>query len=293
MHLSLLSFSFLGETLSRQMDADRLCRIAKENGVEYLDMMVTEIRLYRVKTLKKAFSETGVRCDCVTATLPFFRGVEKYPVKLDAAFKTCEQIGANKLMIVPGAFDAKVCRQLRREEMQRRMIELYSMAVKRGKERGIEILFEDTPQAHKPLSSAADCRAVLDAVPGLGFVFDTANFLVAEVECDLLADYELLKDRICRVHLKDVERGRFRRAERCENGESIRCVTTGSGIVPLRPFVKRLQADGYDGVACVEYAAKATVHGDAHGEQLKPYVQKIRSYLSDKALCNDLEEAPC
>ena len=292
MKLSLLTFSFLGDALTRRMDAETLCRMAKENGIEVLDLQEIELRLYGIKALKKAFDATGVRCGCLIATLPFYRGVERYPAGLEKAFKACEAIGTDKLMIVPGTFDAKACRQLRREEQLRRAIELYTAAVRRGKERGIEILFEDTPQPHKPLSSSADCRAILDAVPGLGFVFDTANFLVAEPECDLPAAWELLKDRVCRVHLKDVVRGSIPRAEACENGESILAVAAGSGIVPLRPFEEKVKADGYDGVCCVEYMAKAGVHGEEHSRYLDTYVRNIRAYWEGRAICPPYTHIP-
>lgn len=278
MTLSLLTFSFMGEVLTRQMNAEKLCEIAKENKIESLDMMTKEIHLYKAKALKKAFERTGIYCGCVTALLPFYQGVEKFPTELEEAFKVCEEIGSDKLMIIPGYMDQKACSKLRPQEKLRRAIELYTLAVERGKEHGIEILFEDTPQPHKPLSSAVDCRAILDAVPGLGFVLDTANFQSAEKECNLMADYELLKDRIRRVHLKDIVRGNFRHGEGCVNGESIICVTTGSGIVPLRQFVEKLKADGYDGTLCVEYTARAQVHGMDHSRYLDTYVRNIRAY---------------
>ena len=292
MTLSLLTFSFLGEALSRQMDADKLCRIAKENGIAELDLQTTELRLYGIKALKKAFAATGVRCGCLVETLPFYQGVERFPKRLEAAFQACEAIGTDKLMIVPGLFDAKACRQLRREELLRRAIELYTIAVERGKEHGIEIMFEDTPQPHKPLSSSADCRALLDAVPGLGFVFDTANFLVAEPDCDLLAAWELLRDRVRRVHLKDVARGKIPHAEVCRNGESILAVAAGSGIIPLRHFVDRLKADGYDGVCCVEYLAKSGVHGEEHSRYLDTYVRNIRVWWDGKEICPPYAKIP-
>lgn len=284
MKLSLLTFSFMGEALTRKMDAGTLCKIAKDNGIAELDLQATELRLYGVRSLKAAFASSGVRCGCVVDTLPFFQGVENFPRRLEAAFKACDEIGTDKLMIVPGMFDAGARKQLRREEQLRRAIELFTLAVERGKEHGIEILFEDTPQAHKALSSAADCRAVLDAVPGLGFVFDTANFLTADPYNDLTASWKLLKDRSHRVHLKDVVRGKIPRAEVCDNGESILAVTTGSGIVPLQPFVAQLKAEGFDGVCCVEYSAKSGVHGEEHSRYLDTYVRNIRVYWAGEVI---------
>ena len=38
------------------------------------------------------------------------------------------------------------------------------------------------------------------------------------------------------------------------------------------------KADGYDGVCCVEYMAKAGVHGEEHSLYLDTYVRNIRAY---------------
>ena len=283
MVLSLMSFSFMADAFSQKVNADQLCRIAKSNRIKMLDLMAFEIRLYKLKNLKKALAAHEMSCGCVIDSMPFYQGAKGFEEHLEKSLNLCEKIGAGALMVVPGSMDAKACEKMSREEIMNRAIECFTLAVERGRERGIEILFEDTPQAHKPLSSAADCRKVLDAVPGLGFVFDTANFLVSEPEMDLLSDYELLKDRIRRVHLKDVVRGNFEHGEGCENGESIRCVTTGSGIVPLRPLLQRMKADGYDGVLCVEYAANG-VSGSDHVRYLSTYVKNIHAYLENKEI---------
>lgn len=93
MNLSLMPFSFQTERLSHQMSAEKLCQIAKDNGVETVDLMVSEVRLYGMKNLKKAFRQTGVTCGCIIAVLPFFKGVEHFPAKLSATFDVCEEIG--------------------------------------------------------------------------------------------------------------------------------------------------------------------------------------------------------
>lgn len=291
MNLSFMSFSFQTEILTRRMDADRLCRLVKESGMDTIDLMGSEIRLYKIGKLLRAFEKYQVKCGCVIETLPFFRGVDRYPAKLEKAFSLCEKIGADTLMIVPGAMDEKACSLLRREEMLRRAEELFTLATERAKEKNIEILFEDTPQACKPLSSAADCRKILDAVPSLGFVFDTANFMVSENDFDILSDYELLKDRIRRVHVKDVVRGRFGSGERCENGDMIRCVAPGAGIVPLAPFLSKLNKDGYDGTVCAEYAA-GEIRGEAHGRYIASYVRTIRALLDGEETGPSYGEIP-
>ena len=104
MELSLMSFSFMGDIAAFRMNADKLCRVAKENGISCLDLMTFEVRLYGVRSLKKALAKHGVRCGCLIATLPFYSGVERFPMELERAFSLCEQLGVKDLMVVPRAF---------------------------------------------------------------------------------------------------------------------------------------------------------------------------------------------
>lgn len=280
MELSLLSFSFQFDRVIARMNAEKLCRILVENQLYSVDLMTSEVSLYGLKSLKEAFQNTGVSCGCLISRLPFYKGVEKYPEQLTKSLEICKELGIKNLMIIPGNFDEKACSALRKDEQLSRAVELFRIAVNRGKEYGVEILFEDTPQSYKHLSSAQDCRYVLDHVEGLGFVFDTANFMVADKEDNLLEDYQLLKDRIRRVHLKDVVRGDFPNGEKCVNGEMIRCVTPGVGIVPLKEFLNELEKDGYDGTLCIEYSGLRDVHGLEHSKYIAVYKKIIDDLLN-------------
>ena len=288
MEYALLTFSMQTERLRFAMNADKLCQLAAKNGIRQLDLMTSEIALYGLKNLQRAFAAEGVSCGCVIATLPFYRGYAGYPKQLQKALALCRRIGAANLMIVPGAMDESACAAMTREQMLARAIEAYRLAVREAN--GITVMFENTPQAHKPLCRPADCRAVLDAVPGLGFVLDTGNFQIAEPKeadskQDLLAAYALLKDRIARVHMKDTVRGSFRTGERCADGTKIRCVMTGAGEMPLRAVMEALQRDGYDGTVSVEYAAPAGVIGLQHAKVLAGYVQMLDAYRTGAAVC--------
>ena len=57
MELAFMSFSMLREAFSKKMDADKLCAIAKNNGIRYLDLLDVEVRLYGEKKLKAALIE--------------------------------------------------------------------------------------------------------------------------------------------------------------------------------------------------------------------------------------------
>ena len=72
-------------------------------------------------------------------------------------------------------------------------VEGMTRAVEEAKKYGISVGFENTPQDCKPLASPEDVQYVLEHVPGLGLIFDTGNFRVADTKCDEMAIYERLK----------------------------------------------------------------------------------------------------
>lgn len=285
MKLSLMSFSMMKDALLRRITAETLCKIAEESGINSLDLMDIEVSLYGEKKLRAAMKAHEISCGCMISTLPFYNAPRSVERKLKKAFELTGRMGAEMLMIVPGTgIDKSDCARMSRWQMLDRAVEKYSLAVRLGEQYGIKVCFENTPADYKPLSAAEDCRYLLDKVPGLGMIFDTGNFRVANTDADELAAYELLKDRIIRVHLKDVVVGFFKNGESCVDGQKIQAVTTGSGVIPMAELIRRFRDDGYEGVFAVEYAAMPGVSGEDHAKWVKPYVSFIRDAYHDSAV---------
>lgn len=286
MDLSLMSFSMMKDAVLRRVTAETLCLIAKKNGIGSLDLMDAEVSIYGEKKLLEAMKAQEVSCGCIITTPPFFSAPKKVEGKLKKAFELASRMGAGTLMVVPGAtgMDKPVCAKMSRWQLLDRAVEEYTLAVKLGEQYGIKVGFENTPADYKPLSSAEDCRYLLDKVPGLGMIFDTGNFRVADTNVDELAAYDLLKDRIIRVHLKDVAIGFFKSGETCVDGQKIRAVTTGSGVIPMAELIRRFRDDGYTGAFAVEYAAMSGISGEEHSKWVQPYVTYIQDAYNDSAL---------
>ena len=231
MNLSFMSFSMMRDAFLKSVDAGKLCKIAADNGIPSLDLMEFEVGLYREEKLLAAMKEHGVSCGCIITTVPMFDAPKKVGGKLKKAFALAKRMGADTLMVVPDStgMDKSACAKMSRYQMLDRAAEQYTLAVKLGEEYGVKVGFENTPADYKPLASAVDCRELLNRVPGLGMIFDTGNFRVADTNADELKAYELLKDRIIRVHLKDVVVGFFKNGEKCVDGQKILPVTTGGG----------------------------------------------------------------
>ena len=197
MKTSLMTFSMMRDGFVKTIDADLLARIIKEGGYEEADIMEFEFRLYGEDALLAALQKYGIRLGCLITGLPFYTAPDQVEGGIRNALALAKKAGAKYLMIVPGANDAadqEVCRKLGKEEILRLTAEHFRKAVALTEPEGIQVIFENTPHAMKPLAAVEDVRWVLDAVPGLGLAFDTGNFRVADVHADELAAYELLKD---------------------------------------------------------------------------------------------------
>ena len=288
MNLSFMSFSLMRDRMQQQIDADTLVRIAAENGLNSMDIMYYEFLLYGEQELRDALAKYGVHCGCIITGLPMFTGTEEeIRTALAPALKLAQDFGNRILMVVPGNYDEdeqKALAGMSRDEMMEKAVLGYRIAAEEAAPYGITIGFENTPHAMKPLSAAEDCLELLNKVPGLGLIFDTGNFRVADPACDEIEAYEKLKDRIVRVHLKDVVVGPFDSGEACVDGQMIRCVTSGSGIIPIRELIHLLQKDGYDGDLCVEYAAPEVLHGEEHIANAAVYCDYIRGCLAGEPL---------
>ncbi|OGV40702.1 MAG: hypothetical protein A2X48_22560 [Lentisphaerae bacterium GWF2_49_21] len=111
-------------------------------------------------------------------------------------------------------------------------------------------------------STAEDMLKILSAVnsPNLFLNFDPANFVAEGVDC--IRAFELLKDRIIYVHLKDV---------RTSNGHKEFCAV-GEGMIDWRKLLSLLE-DRYNGVCAIEYEnAEDPVEGTTRSRE---FISKI------------------
>lgn len=188
------------------------------------------------------------------------------------------ELQAKKLMIVPYSSerDLTLARTMDEQTIKKKMIDGFRLAVNMGKQRAIPVCFETTPRPELCLSGIKDCKEVLDSVPGLGLVFDTANML--PVGDDPLEAYEELKSYIVHVHLKDVALKFSSRppksAECSHDGKIMKCVVWGTGVIPVGDIYHRMLEDGYHGNFAIEYAhPQGLVCGiKKHQEQLQHFL---------------------
>lgn len=262
-----MSFTMLMDGVKKYIDADVLCRIIKESGLDEVDLMQMEFRIYGKDALSAALKKYNIRCGCLIMEAPFYTNPDGVETAVRTALELAKEIGTSNLMIVPGNTDAPdrmTCERLGRQGILDQTVECFRKAVELANPYGIQVMFENTPHYFKPLSSALDCMYVLEQIPDLGFVFDTANFRVADTKNDELKSYELLKERIVRFHLKDVRIGNYPKGEVCVGGQIMKLVMEGSGMIPIESLIQRSLADGFGGTYAIEYAAPSDTHGVGH-----------------------------
>ena len=121
------------------------------------------------------------------------------------------------------------------------------------REAGIVPTIEDFDNLLSPTCRPDDIARLLDAVPDLGFTFDTGNFAI--VDESPLAVYPRFAGRIAYLHAKD-------RATAAPSPDAAPLVTqagarlyncpVGAGVIPFAELFRRLAADGIDVPAAIE-----------------------------------------
>lgn len=280
---SLMTFTLDIDVAMKKMTVKDCLTLAKNEGIPYVDVMNPSDA--RVKEYVAAAKETGVKPLCYIGSVSFFSNDgEKIEQVLSKQLQSAAELGAKLYMIVPMNVqkDEKICAKLGKAEVQNSLKKYFSLAVKLAEETGIKVCFETTPQDYTCLSGTEDCCWILEQVPGLGLVYDTANMLPHGD--DSLEYYEALKEHIVHVHVKDVAlskaawKDKLFRAERAKSGEVMKCCVFGKGVIPLKEILRRMERDGYQGTFALEYSHPEKYPADftVNARQLRKHIEFLK-----------------
>ncbi|MBQ3072460.1 MAG: sugar phosphate isomerase/epimerase [Clostridia bacterium] len=257
--LSLMTFTIDVDIAMKKMTARECLQMAADEGLQYVDVRSPSGHL--LKAYSAAVKETGVKVLCYIAPVSFFsNGDETIRKLLTRHLETAAALGASLFMIVPVNVqkDERICRKLGKAEIRQRLKKYFTLAISFARDKKLTICFETTPQDYTCLSGIEDCRWVLEAVPDLKLVYDTANMLPHGD--DPILYYEALKEHIVHTHLKDVRltretwQDRLFRAEKSCDGQVMKCCLYGEGVIPLREILSRMESDGYEGTFALEFS---------------------------------------
>ena len=110
----------------------------------------------------------------------------------------------------------------------------------------VKIAFEFLGFAHSSVNTLSLCNEIVSDLntPNVGLTIDTFHFFLSGEPLSVLDTIDPKK--ILLVHIADVED--FPRPQLSDANRTI----PGDGIAPLKPFVRKLQEIGYDGVFSIE-----------------------------------------
>lgn len=254
--LSLMTGVFYFDVARKKMSIRDTFQIAAENGVSHVDpqrIAPKEIAAYR-----QSIQDTGVQIYCYISFVSFFKREEHIRKCLKQEMETAKLLGAKLFMIIPYTpfRDDRKVRRAGKAGIHARMVEGFRIAVEMSKTYGLTVCFEAIPRDILFMSGIADCKYVLDNVPGLGFVLDTSNALTNGE--NVMEAYQAFKERIVHVHLKDVIMVDAPKSyfpdERAADGRKIIMVPFGNGVIPVKEIYETMIRDGYSGMFALEYA---------------------------------------
>lgn len=232
-------------------DVETAMKQAKSYGVDFIEVQYGPD--FDVEATKALLESSDMQVACVCANFDFLHdsaeiSKEKYERVLDVA----KELECDKVLCIPGMMDAEG----NHEEQMVIFAEKIAEMCKAAEMQGITILVEDFDNVNSPCCRTADLKYLLEHVQGLKFAFDTGNFRYC-VE-DLGEAYELLRGYVAHVHLKD--RGESAPEGETEpgfildtDGNPIYTTAVGEGDLKLDGWIKRLIADGFEGIFVLEH----------------------------------------
>lgn len=166
-------------------------------------------------------------------------GDDTYQRMIDMAAK----VNAGNVLIVPGFITADD--KGKEKEILENMWMGLKNAVEYGEKQGIAVSIEDFDGLDAPYCKVDGVAEFLKNVPGLQFSFDTGNFVMYHEDEE--EAFELFKDKICTVHLKDRGPGTEQPVIICADGEKVCTVPVGDGFIHIKEILSKLKQQGYEG----------------------------------------------
>lgn len=229
---------------------ESLLKLAADAGYPAVDLSTMEFERFSVETVKTLLDKYGLTCGSVICFDNYTDSDPAVLLHTQAAIDATAAVGCKTLMLVAGFPDASMPREVMRENLIANLRE----AVQYAADRGVTVCIEDFPSTVIPMCAAADVDALLDSVPGLRLVYDSANMLAMGE--DPLRYHDHFADRIGYYHLKDVIITDDPTGDAMYNGKYLLAVQTGAGLMDFPAILSRAKANGYSGYLSVEYAPR-------------------------------------
>lgn len=231
-------------------------KYAKNCGIDLL-----ECDLWRLNDREgqmALFQRCGMGASCIYSHFDFLHdSPEASERKYRDLLSTAEYFGAKNVLCIPGFYDDRGGRATQTELF----VKGISRMCEAAREYGVTVTIEDFDDKDSPCCRTADIRYLLDNCEGLRYTFDTGNFRYCLEDAN--EAYSLLKDKVSHVHLKDRSYDIGRANNNATNGKAdlsgavMYPAEVCGGVIGIEALIKRLIADGYDGVLAIEHFGAA------------------------------------
>lgn len=243
-----------GDQENAKSEYRKMLRMIAKLGIPAVDITSLELDLFGLdevkRTLKEMGLETGgvVHLDTFACTDEMLteRIVNRAKQRIEDA---CALEADNVMLALMAQENVE---QYREEELRNALIRNIAPIAEYGKERGIKVSVEDTPDIRLPLCDRRDTKMLLDAIPGLYLTYDSGNMLLKKD--DPIAYYKAFQARICHVHLKDMQYTTENASADVDvDGNHIQAVIHGQGMIDFQRIFECMEAAGYKGYVMIEY----------------------------------------
>ena len=222
----------------------------------------------RLKTYQDYLAGSPLQVTCIDGSCNFIgpdkaardAGIEALRAAIDAAVS----LGA-PLVLAAGS---QISGSITPEDGRRMIIEGLHAGLSVARKAGVALAIENFGVAPTLQCAAAHCCEILEAVPGLRFVFDTGNFYFCGE--DPIDNITLLSSRTCHLHLKD-----WVKSEAPQIAD-VSGAPLGMGLIPNEEIVRRFLHAGQVDCFSVEIEAP----GDKI-ESARKDLGTVRQWLSD------------
>ena len=224
-------------------------------GIPAVEVTSLELDLFGFDTVQEALNLAGLECACVIHMDMYAETdpARHEPIVTSAKEKilAAKALGAKYVMLALMA--QPEAEQHSMSDLQESLIRNLQPIAAFGKQNGITISVEDTPDIRLPLCDSNDIRPLLDAVHDLSLTYDTGNMILKNE--DTLSFYRTLNDRVVYVHLKDMAYTESREgSDPASDGRRVCTVLPGTGVIDFPSVLRELKQNGYNGWLMLEYA---------------------------------------
>lgn len=217
--------------------------LTAKTGFKKIDLIFQTIQLAGKEKIRKILENSGLTLNCI-----IYMGIAENDDDIPEAVETAQYFGCKKIMLVPGQTTDD------RTEAFERMVRVYTEIVNLAAPKGIVCVIEDDPNINIPMATREELDALLNAVPGLRVVYDSANML--PVGDDPVSYYKYFADRVSHIHIKDMQIADTQPEGYANPGTDGRFYINAphkTGVVDFDALFSVIKKSGYDDTLAIEY----------------------------------------